>query len=209
MKTITRIITLFLIVMALIFVPQISAKPEYLTSLDNIYPSDSNSCHTCHVDPNGGSNLTTYGDEFLTQLNDGSNDTDALVTIGAPNNMAPNMTMTPTPKTQVPDTINTSDMQTPTDTASPSSGSSGSTDNNPTATVTGSPTETLATQPNDTLTAEPTETIVEPTVAVPQQTENVAEVTDTPIPAATQKAPTIGIIVAIGIIGLIYIMRKR
>jgi hypothetical protein len=56
----------------------------------------------------------------------------------------------------------------------------------------------------------PTTTLIEtPTVTTPQKAETVVDVTSTPIPVATNKSPGIGIVVAIGIIGTMYVIRRR
>lgn len=68
----------------------------------------------------------------------------------------------------------------------------------PNKNVTGAPTETETSQPMATV------TVVEPTTVQPVET-----VQETPIVTATQKSPGIGIVVAIGIIGTVYIIRRR
>ncbi len=65
--------------------------------------------------------------------------------------------------------------------------------------VKGSPTSTLTVTPIGT---------VKPMTTIEQPTETTVQETQKAIPTTTQKAPGFGILVAIGIIGTIYILRK-
>ncbi len=74
------ILLLTVVVMTLVY--QTSALPEYSSELQKIYGNDS--CTTCHVDPNGGDNLTGYGTEFARRSNHVEYIADALKAIGEP-----------------------------------------------------------------------------------------------------------------------------
>lgn len=74
------ILLLTVVVMALVY--QTSALPEYSSELQKIYGNGS--CTTCHIDPNGGDNLTGYGTEFARQSNHVEYPTAALKAIGEP-----------------------------------------------------------------------------------------------------------------------------
>ena len=74
------VLLLTVVVMALVY--QTSALPEYSSELQKIYGNDS--CTTCHVDPNGGDNLTGYGTKFARQSNHVEYPADALKVIGEP-----------------------------------------------------------------------------------------------------------------------------
>src|SRR3990167_5877243 len=73
---------LLLIVVAAILVSQTSALPEYSSELQKIYGNGS--CTTCHIDPNGGDNLTGYGNKFALQSNHVNDSIAALKAIGEP-----------------------------------------------------------------------------------------------------------------------------
>jgi cobalamin biosynthesis Mg chelatase CobN len=177
---------LLLTVAALVLVPAASASKPYFSALVSTYGAAGHSCGTCHIDPNGGSNLATYGKLFANQTNHVSSPAAALVIIGAPPGKQTVVAM------QEPTTTLT---ETPTATSNVAITSD-------TVTVTQEPTTTSA--------ETPTETIAKPRVTISQQTGAVADVTSTPIPVSMNKSsPGLGIAVAIGIIGTIYIMRKK
>lgn len=73
---------LFLMVVAVALVSHASALPEYVSELQKVYGNGS--CNTCHIDQNGGDNLTGYGIEFAKQSNHVEYTADALETIGEP-----------------------------------------------------------------------------------------------------------------------------
>jgi hypothetical protein len=73
---------LLLMVVTVTLVSQTSALPEYSSEIQKIYANDS--CTMCHIDQNGGDNLTGYGIKFARQSNHVEYPADALRTIGEP-----------------------------------------------------------------------------------------------------------------------------
>lgn len=89
MKTITKRMTgfgiLLLMVVALTIIPQVSAMQTYSSALKTVYGNGS--CSTCHVNPNGGNDLTAYGNKFMDQPNYSNEPETALKAIGTPPGM--------------------------------------------------------------------------------------------------------------------------
>ena len=75
---------LLLAVVALVFVPAVSANEGYFAALQSVYGTTGTSCGTCHIDPNGGGPRNDYGTLFENQPNHSADPTAALQAIGAP-----------------------------------------------------------------------------------------------------------------------------
>ena len=90
-KTIGMIL-LILTAMITAFVIQVSAKPEYVAPLQDAYGKGS--CADCHTNPSGGKSLTAYGSEFKSQPNYKSATSAAILAIGPPGG-TPVVTATP------------------------------------------------------------------------------------------------------------------
>ena len=172
---------LLLVMAALVLVPAASALPEYYSALKNVYGDTGYSCGTCHIDPNGGGARNAYGILLGKQIALGKTPTDALKAIGAP----------PKPQnTTVVSTSNVTSTQNVTSAKNVTSAQNVTSTQTPVATVTQEPTTTVTQAPITTDTQDPV-------------------TTDTPIPVPTKKSPGVGMVAAIGIIGTIYIIRRR
>lgn len=196
MKTITRRVSLLLIITTLIFVSQVSAlSPLTISSSDvgstAIISGLPEGTDVQFVLNNGVPVPMKIGSDGIAKyllLLEGTLETHASFQGNTIDNFSITLQSPNTPP--------------PTSSESSGSGSSGG-GTYPTITTTGTPTATL--------TVTPIETTVEPTITTPQQTENV-EVTETATPIPTQKSPgfgTFATIVAIGLIGAIYILRRK
>src|SRR3989304_1055460 len=75
---------LFLVIVIAIVTPIASANSEFFSALQNAFGTTGTSCGTCHIEPKGGGQLTSYGSHFSSHLALGENASDALATIGAP-----------------------------------------------------------------------------------------------------------------------------
>lgn len=73
---------LLLTVVTVALVLQTSALPEYSSELQKLYGDGS--CTVCHIDPNGGDNLTVYGIKFARESNHVEYPAAALKAIGEP-----------------------------------------------------------------------------------------------------------------------------
>lgn len=73
---------LLLTVVAIALVSQTSALPVYSSELQKVYGNGS--CAMCHTNPNGGDGLTGYGTKFAGQSNHTKYPADALRAIGEP-----------------------------------------------------------------------------------------------------------------------------
>lgn len=73
---------LLLTVVTMMLVLQTSALPEYSSELQKLYGNGS--CTVCHINPNGGDNLTGYGIEFVREPNHVEYPATALKAIGEP-----------------------------------------------------------------------------------------------------------------------------
>lgn len=84
MKTKIKTMGLILLILTamIVFVSQVSAKPEYAAPLQNAYGKGS--CIDCHTNPSGGKSLTAYGSEFKSQPNYKSAPSAAILAIGPP-----------------------------------------------------------------------------------------------------------------------------
>ncbi len=195
MKIITRSVPLFLIVTTLIFVTQVSALSPVMT---NISSSDIGSTAVISGLPEGTDvqlvlnngvpipmKIGSDGTAKYLVLLEGTLQTNAVFQGKAIDNFSVELKSSSTP---------------------PSSSGSGSSGSSSGGTY---PTITATSAPTTTLTVTPIVTTVKPTITTaPTET---AEFTETATPIPTQKAPGFGVIatiVAIGLIGTIYILRK-
>lgn len=183
MKTIKRIETiggvlLLLIVASVVLIPQAYAKSEYATALQNEYGRGT--CLDCHTGPNGGKSLTTYGNSFKAQPGYKSNTAAAVQAIGQPPGGVPDVTDTvvETPSGTVTNTVVETPSETPSET--------------PTAVVTQTTVASQTTvKPDTTKKVEPGEK--------DEENEEKEE---------TKESPGLDIIAIIGIISIVYILRR-
>ncbi|HEY6585956.1 MAG TPA: PGF-CTERM sorting domain-containing protein [Candidatus Methanoperedens sp.] len=98
-KTVATLLLSTLII--LVGVPESFARPQYLTSLNEVYGGGS--CGTCHIDPNGGGPRNAYGISFQNQPNHRADPGAAFTAIGQPptasSTFAPTATSTIEPAT--------------------------------------------------------------------------------------------------------------
>jgi len=81
-KRIIGKVLLLLIVASIVSIPQVYAKSEYVTALQDVYGRGT--CLDCHTGPNGGKSLTAYGSSFKAQSGYKSNTVAAVQAIGQP-----------------------------------------------------------------------------------------------------------------------------
>ena len=84
-KTSFGILLLMVVVVSLVH--HVSAKPEYLPELQKVYGNGS--CITCHFNLNGSGGLTGYGNKFAVQSGHVKDPASVLNTIGEPPIRAP------------------------------------------------------------------------------------------------------------------------
>lgn len=172
-------VLILLVATILVFVPEVSAKSEYVKPLQDKYGTGS--CLDCHTGPSGGKSLTAYGSSFKSQPGYKSDAVSAVSAIGPPPGGVPVVT----------DTV----VGSPNDTA----------------------TNTAVVTPSDTTISETTLPVVTQTVVASQTTvksdTNKKEEPDEKEEEKeekeeTEESPGFGTFITIGIISIIYIIRR-
>ncbi len=186
MKTTVKIKTVGIILLILlttitVFVPQVLAKQEYLAPLQSVYVKGA--CTDCHTNPSGGKSLTAYGSEFKSQPNYKSDPSSAILAIGQPPGSTPATT----------DTV----------VVTPSA----------TATLISTPKVTTVSTPNETSEAVVTSAAVS-TPVITQTTNKMDKELDEKEEERNEKdetreSPGLGIIITIGIVSMVYILRRN
>lgn len=186
------IVLLILIATITIFVPQVLAKQEYLTSLQSAYSKGS--CTDCHTDPSGGKSLTTYGSEFKSQSNYKNNPSAAILAIGQPpGNATATSTVVASPSaTATNTTVAASPKATTTLTSTP----------NATNTKISTPNETAVVAATSAAVSTPvvTQTIIKSRKGEKEEEKDEKD--------EAKETPGFGIAVTIGIVSMVYLLRR-
>ncbi len=105
------IVLILLALVIIVGVPEVFARPQYLTSLTAVYGDGS--CGTCHIRASGGGPRNAYGTLFENQPNYASDPSAALTAIGPPTTASSTLTPTATSTTEPAATVTETPPQIP------------------------------------------------------------------------------------------------